>query len=294
VYWETQIDCEELTDVRDDEVIVNGWNELAGGSCVNFTMTCKSFSLKPRVFVPVGTDPFGELIQNDLRVNRVPFEPIRLEGSSGRSIVIKKGTRTGFLSYPGVNSKLGVSDIHAVNKALESDVLLFLSGVPKLIAAWRELPTLVKRVHEAKGLVALDHGRLPRNLSSELRALLGELAKLCDFYFPNEKEILRITSSRNIRDAVNKSTVLFPSSLVVIKQGDKGCTLVHDGESKHFRTLPVRERKITAGAGDTFDAAFLWSFHVLGQEPSRACKFANMVARARVQGKFDWGALWKG
>jgi hypothetical protein len=293
LYWETKVDYDNCEDFGlDDEVLTEKWVEEAGGSSLNFARTCRSFGLEPILVAPVGLDLVGKLIESDLATKGIQFRPIRLEGTSGRSFIIKKTGHSTYISYPGVNLDLKVGHILKAWTRINNGALVYLSGVPKLGSALEKLPNLVNLVHKLNGLVALDHGRLPRRTESKIVPLLRRLAKLCDFYFPNENEILRVTSSKSINGALNRAKYLFPDTIVIVKQGEKGCTAIHNGKCRYFKTTPILEPRDTVGAGDTFNAAFVWSFCFMNQVLSKACNFANYVAYARIMSMFDWDEQW--
>lgn len=293
LYWETGVSWEDIRVFKpDDEVLVGKLVEEAGGSSLNFARTCRSFGLEPILVAAVGTDSVRKLIECDLTDKGLLFRPIKLEGPSGRSLIIKKAGRSMYISYPGVNLDLTVSHILKAWRGITHSTLVYLSGVPKLSSALEELPDLVNLVHESKGTVALDHGRVPRNAEPRIASLLRDLAKLCDFYFPNENEILHITSSKSIKEALNKSKRIFQNTLVIVKQGERGCTVIRKGKAKHFKTTPILQPRNTVGAGDTFNAAFIWSFRVMRKSLATACNFANQVASSRIINTFDWNEQW--
>jgi len=71
------------------------------------------------------------------------------------------------------------------------------------------------------------------------------------------------------------------SKLLVLTQGNRGCTVFSGSDSRHIPTKPVTDGDPT-GAGDIFAAAFLIHLHHTGGDPWKAARFANEIATATV------------
>lgn len=69
--------------------------------------------------------------------------------------------------------------------------------------------------------------------------------------------------------------------LVVLTQGEQGCTLFWRGETRHFSAPAVSVGSLT-GAGDVFAAAFLIQFYRSGGDAWAAADFANQIASQSV------------
>ena len=71
------------------------------------------------------------------------------------------------------------------------------------------------------------------------------------------------------------------SRLLVLTQGERGCTVTFKGETRHVPVQPVRDVEPT-GAGDIFSAAFLIHYHRTGGDPWASAGYANTIASATV------------
>ncbi len=71
------------------------------------------------------------------------------------------------------------------------------------------------------------------------------------------------------------------SRLLVLTQGEAGCTVFAGQESRHVPAPRVTARSLT-GAGDIFAAAFFVHLHRTGGEMWAAARFANQIASASV------------
>jgi len=71
------------------------------------------------------------------------------------------------------------------------------------------------------------------------------------------------------------------SSLLVLTQGSRGCTVTFGKETRHIPVKPVSDVDPT-GAGDVFAAAFLIHYHQTGGDPWKAAQYANTIAASTV------------
>ena len=69
--------------------------------------------------------------------------------------------------------------------------------------------------------------------------------------------------------------------LLVLTQGEAGCTVFFRGRSKQIPAPTVKEVEPT-GAGDIFTTAFLIRFYRNGHDPLDAASFANQMAARSV------------
>lgn len=78
------------------------------------------------------------------------------------------------------------------------------------------------------------------------------------------------------------------ANILVLTQGEKGCTVFHQNKTKYFKVRKVKEIHPT-GAGDVFAAAYLINFQET-HNLEKSAEFANFIASFFV-GKGDFKAL---
>jgi len=101
------------------------------------------------------------------------------------------------------------------------------------------------------------------------------LFHLLDILLLDEAEAARIARKKRVTDAVE---VLLRSGVatVVVKLGSKGCMIGGNGKLRSIKAVETKSVS-TIGAGDAFDAAFVYG--TLKNWPfEKAAKFANVVA----------------
>ena len=110
----------------------------------------------------------------------------------------------------------------------------------------------------------------------------GELLPMLDIFIPNAREALLITKAANVADALKHLTQL--CKLVVIKDGANGAW-IGDGENViHAPPVTVPQVIDTTGAGDCFNAGFLYG-HIIEQAPLETCGlYGNICGGLSVTG----------
>jgi sugar/nucleoside kinase (ribokinase family) len=103
-----------------------------------------------------------------------------------------------------------------------------------------------------------------------LKSVFREL----DILFCNEREILKIAGVQNADDAAERIAAAVP--LLIVKRGPRGASLYANGLRMDAPAISVPVQD-TVGAGDTFDAGFLYQW--LREAPVEQClAFANVAA----------------
>jgi len=85
----------------------------------------------------------------------------------------------------------------------------------------------------------------------------NELLSATDIFFPNKTEALSITQSNDVESAAKQ--LANKSKLVVIKLGAEGAILQTNDRMISIQSIPVNIVD-TVGAGDAFDAGFLYGY----------------------------------
>jgi sugar/nucleoside kinase (ribokinase family) len=97
-----------------------------------------------------------------------------------------------------------------------------------------------------------------------------------DIFFPNENELLQITRKQRIEEAVAEVSHLVP--ILALKLGARGSMTVHKGETLAQPAYPVQNVIDAIGAGDSFNAGFLYQY--LKNSPIAICQEYGNIAGA--------------
>ena len=101
--------------------------------------------------------------------------------------------------------------------------------------------------------IFLDAGWSPNTLTN---SLLGELARYGDYFMPNQAEAALITGTATAEAAVQTLARMGPTP--IIKLGAQGVIAYRDNVLFRCPAFPVANVVDTTGAGDAFDAGFIY------------------------------------
>jgi sugar/nucleoside kinase (ribokinase family) len=202
----------------------------------------------------VGDDEFGQFILKSLKQNQVDVS----------RIIIDKGAKTGICvslsfpenyamaSYPGVRETLSIADVDF--DYVRSASHLHMSSYylqPKMIPG---CPELFRTAREYGLSTSLDPGSDSANIWSDA---IFQVLDYVDIFLPNEREALMITGSEDPLSALE--TLAKRVETVAIKRGGDGVIVQDRGRKLEARAFEV-EVVDTTGAGDSFNAGFLYQY----------------------------------
>lgn len=146
-------------------------------------------------------------------------------------------------------------------------------------ASLEESAILIEKAHKHGATVSMDCQDIP---------LLGqdyawhELLRELDLFMPNAREALLITRTETVTDALRQLGRW--CKLVVVKDGANGAWAVHAGEVTHIPAIPVAELVDTTGAGDCFNAGFLFGQIVKRLPLDMSLRYGNICGGLSVGG----------
>jgi sugar/nucleoside kinase (ribokinase family) len=227
----------------------------------------------------VGADYLGDFV----------IEELRGLGVGTRNVVRDPGVRTGItisltyakdralVTYLGSIAALRLADIQM--SILKEYDHLHVGSYFLQEGLQPGLQDLFRMAHRAGLTASLDPGWDPKGEWGGNELL--ELLALVDIFFPNEMEACAIIGASDAELALRELGKRTP--LVVVKQGAEGAMALHDGEIVHSPGFNVHVAD-TTGAGDSFDAGFLFAHLVQGQRLDDALRFANACGALSVTG----------
>ena len=103
---------------------------------------------------------------------------------------------------------------------------------------------------------------------------VGEILDHVDIFLPNDREAKKITRSANLKEALQRLSSKVP--VVAIKRGEKGA--IGKCGRRIVKAEPIRINPVdTTGAGDSFDAGFLYYFMHRRKDFETSMSFANAL-----------------
>ncbi|UCC41421.1 MAG: carbohydrate kinase family protein [Candidatus Omnitrophota bacterium] len=259
--------------------IVNPITMNIGGNGAISAACAARLGLKPYLVSKIGSDELGTRLKSVLDTAKVNtqwlFSDAKTPTSVTLAIVNNEGERM-FFHHIGSNAKLTIKDIKKIKlKGMNGLILgsmFILPGIkPKDAAA------IVKMAKDNKLPTFLDVAWDPTGKWD-----IGNVFKNVDFFMPNEEELLHIARTRSLTRAVER---LHKKGMdtIIVKQGASGCTVFDFGHrSMHIKAPRVKAVDST-GAGDAFNAGFIYSYLDSG-DVRHSAEFATFAASKTVTG----------
>ena len=257
---------------------------IGPGGNGNFIIAGQRLGLQIRPIGPVGDDAYGQELVRVLKKEGADLSLLHIERDSATTVCVVLIDDTGehvFMAHAGdkgpeelpgewqraiaaadavFTSAYAFSEMH-VGVIIEGLAAASQAGVPLFFDAGPEGPTM----------------------SAEL---VGQVIEHTRVFFATEEEICTMAGT----DVYAQAARLFLSQgpeIVVVKRGPGGCHIFAQGGDVNCPGFKVEVRD-TTGAGDSFDAAFVYAF-LSRYDLRQMGTFANAMGAAKVQ-KIGGGA----
>jgi len=235
------------------EKLVDDAKLSIGSSSAIFACGAARLGLKVAFIGLCGEDVFGrfmldEMHKRDVDVSNVIVRP---DGQTGLSVILNQSSDRAILTYPGLIPELQASDI--------SDVLLCQARHLHVASYFLQtnlqphLPNLFRRARSLGLSTSLDTNYDP----TEKWLGLDELLSVTNVFLPNQKEAVSLSAESNVELAASKLGSRVEA--LPIKLGADGALGIHEGATVRVASIPVKVID-TVGAGDSFDAGFIYGY----------------------------------
>lgn len=220
----------------------------------------------------IGTDQFGKLVTDTLKQKHVNTDFLIIDDhlqTGATSVYNYSGDRM-MVTFPGAMESFTVEEIP--DELFEKSRHLHTSSIFLQPGIKQNILSLFQKAKKYGLSTSLDIQWDPKE---EWDLNLVELLPFLDFFLPNAQEAVNLTGASGVEEALE---YLLPfNSCVVIKQGDKGATLQHNGKRISIPALKVTDFSDAVGAGDSFNAGFLHEY-LKGSELDKCLETGNLVA----------------
>ena len=231
----------------------------AGGSAANTARAFARLGGAATFVGAVGDDRLGVLLGAALQRDGVRVELARNKGHTARLVVslAASGERS-FLTDRGTADSLRWRP--TLPKLLQATDALHLPAYSLLKAPLAQTALRAARVARGVGaLVSVDlASRRPLLAGGSVAARATIAAAKCDVLFANLDEAAALVGPRNLPQLLELAPI------VVIKAGAAGCTVLWRDIEMEIAARPFKATD-TTGAGDGFDAGFLFSLISTGR-----------------------------
>lgn len=237
------------------EKIIDGYKLEVGGSAPIFACQCGKLGLKTAVIGTIGRDAFGDLMIDKMKESNVDVSMVKVreDVETGFSLAMVKNNNRAILTVLGGIDATTFVDVPV--EVLKDTRHLHIASYYLLERMQPSFLEMAKIVKQAGGTVSIDTNFDPSEKWSED---IWELISLVDIFMPNETELLCLMKEKDMDKAMKKAVTM--AKLCVVKNGAKGALcMTREGELLTFPPMEVVV-KDTVGAGDTFDAGFLYGW----------------------------------
>ncbi|OZB83619.1 MAG: hypothetical protein B7X41_00505 [Microbacterium sp. 14-71-5] len=260
-----------------------------GGADSNVAIALSRLGI-PAIWISrLGIDPFGDLIERELRAEGVEVRATRdREHPTGFMLKQRRTTYTATVSYWRRNSAasfLSASDLP--DDVLRDAAMLHVTGITPGLSESAQAATFdaIARARAAGVTVSFDvnhrDGVWSRETASPVYRRIAEAADIV-FAGVEEAALLVAAPDGGLESAVS---ALGPDQ-VVIKRGADGATALIDGALLQQEAVPV-EVVDTVGAGDAFVAGYLAAF-LEGADPRGRLLQAVTTGALACTSRGDW------
>ena len=227
---------------------------FVGGGAALFTLGAAKLGLKTVFQGSVGDDMYGRYIRQVYRELGVDDALLADDPAvkTGISISFTNAKDRCFLTYRGTNAGLSLDklDLAQVARARHIHVTGYEGATNH--AQYLEI---LKKIHAMGDVtVSFDVGW---DMTGVWYEGIFELLPMIDVLFMNETECAHYTRCADVREGARK--LAEQAGMAVIKLGGKGSLCVRGGEEYFAPSYHVRAVD-TTGAGDSFNAGFVYGF----------------------------------
>lgn len=235
------------------EKLVTSATLTVGSSSVIFACGAARLGLRVAFIGVCGDDVFGRFMLAEMQKRNVNVDHviIRTAGQTGLSVILNREADRAILTHPGLIADLQASDI--ADSLLAQTRHLHVASYFLQTKLQPDLPALFQRAHALGITTSLDTNYDP----SEKWIGFDDLLSKTDVFLPNKTEALSITQSANVVSASEQ--LAQTCKLAVIKLGAEGAIACNGEEVIRSNSISVNVVD-TVGAGDTFDAGFVFGY----------------------------------
>ena len=235
------------------EILVEDAALTAGSSSVIFACGAARLGLRVAFIGVVGKDLFGAFMLEVLESRGVDVSHVIVDENqvTGLSVILNRTNDRSILTHLGA--------INALRGEQVTDALLAQTRHLHVASYFLQtslqpgMADLFQRAQAFELTTSLDTNWDPQ----ENWVGVYELLKLTTVFLPNENEALSLTGASTVEEAAERLAA--QASIVAVKMGADG-GLVFDGETLYRAPIIPVDVLDTVGAGDTFDAGFIYGF----------------------------------
>jgi len=257
------------------EKLVDSAALTIGSSSAIFACGAARLGLNVAFIGVCGDDVFGRFMLDEMSQRGVDLSRVivRNDGQTGLSVILNQGGDRAILTHSGLIAELRASDV--TDDLLRQAKHLHVASYFLQTKLQPDLPALFKRARSLGLTTSLDTNYDP----TEKWIGFDELLAVTDVFLPNEAEAKSLTGAENVDEAANRLKVRVEA--FAIKLGKDGALGISKSQRVRMNSIPVKVVD-TVGAGDSFDAGFIYGF-LRGWELEKTLRLACVCGALSTQ-----------
>ncbi|PYF05601.1 sugar kinase [Ureibacillus chungkukjangi] len=270
---------------------VDGFKRKIGGAELNVMIGCARLGLQAGWISRLGKDEFGRHILNTVRGEGIDVSEVKLIEGYPTSLNFKEvhasgDSKTFYYRHKSPTETFNSNDLPI--DYIKRAKILHVTGVfPAILEQNRQVILEAIKIAKDNGVkVSLDPNiRLKLWSKEEARQTLQSYLPYVDFLLTGREE-LEILFDTEDEERFIKELQKYDFSQVIMKDGAVGSSFLENNRFVNVPGFPVKKVVDTVGAGDGFDAAFLYG--VIQDWPvEKSIQLANAVGAMVVQVEGD-------
>jgi ribokinase len=249
-------------------------HRLGGSGCTTATVL-KDLGLPSQLAANLGCDAFGDFA----------LKGVSTAGIDPGLIVTRPDIQTGFMliaiSTGGQRTMFGFRDsrlpaypVDQIRQAAAEATWMHISGYSCLVdAQWQSTLELMRWAQAQGKPVSLDPGVEPAQRTPER---LNKALPLIDYLMASDLEVKALAHSDDLEEAI---AILKSNGLqtLTLKCGEQGSRIIHQDLDIHAPALAGKPVADTNGAGDCFNAGFIYACQQ-DYSPEHSARLGNATA----------------
>lgn len=243
-----------------------------GSSSAIFAANCSSLGSRVTFCGKIGKDNFGDFVRHSLSAKRINSDAVIVDEKlkTGATIIFNYDNDRMMVTHPGAMEHMSVEeipdDLIRKSRHIHTSAIFFQPGIKK------KLVTLFEKAKKLGLSTSMDTQWDPEE---KWDLDINRLLPVLDFFLPNDEELIQLTFSSDLEEALNKLSGF--ETCIVVKRGKKGAILQEKGTQLSIPAYNVPDYTDAIGAGDSFNAGFIHSF-LNGKNRKQCLEMGTMTA----------------
>lgn len=256
-----------------------------GSSSAIFASNISSLGTRVAFIGRVGNDKFGEIVLESLQKSQVDVSGIMVDEQVGTGVTVicnvlpeRAGT-----TYAGAMEALTIGDISEddLNRAKH----LHFSSYYLQTGMQKDLGELFRKAQRLGLTTSFDMQWDPREKwDLEIEDILPHV----NIFLPNEQELIFLTGKSDLEEAIGALKKY--TDILAIKRGSRGSVVCYGDEIVSRPAFPNRKVVDPVGAGDSFNAGFIYKY-LEGASIPECQEFGNLMGAISTTAAGGTGAF---